>query len=234
MIRLGGPEYGDTAPLRVKICGLREEAHVALACAEGAAYVGFVFFERSPRSVTAEQAADLCLAAEPGVAKVGLFVDAADAEIERTLAVAPLDMLQLHGQETPERVLELRRRFGVPVIKAVGIAQDADRIALDIYEGVADMVLCDAKPPRDATVPGGAGVAFDWRLLAGRTWRKPWLLAGGLTPETVLEAARLTGAGEVDVSSGVESERGRKSSEKITAFLRAARRDVAGRDAGGT
>lgn len=234
MIRLGGPDYDADAPLRVKICGLKEEAHVALACAEGAAYVGFVFFEKSPRAVGAERAADLCLAAEPGVAKVGLFVDAADAEIERVLQAAPLDMLQLHGDESPERVLEVRRRFGVPVIRAVGIAQDTDLIALDIFEGVADMVLCDAKPPPDAIVPGGAGVAFDWRLLAGRAWRKPWLLAGGLTPETVLEAARLTGAGEVDVSSGVESERGRKSPEKITAFLRAARRHSVGREGGGT
>lgn len=234
MIRLDGPEYDSSAPLRVKICGLREEEHVALACAEGAAYLGFVFFEKSPRYVDAERAARLALAAEPGIARVGLFVDASDADLDAVLEKAPLDFLQLHGKEPPERVIEIRERFGVPVIKAVGIAQDSDLIALDIYEGVADMVLCDAKPLPGQVVPGGAGVAFDWRLLAGRTWRRPWLLAGGLTPENVQEAARLTGAGEVDVSSGVESERGRKSADLIRAFLRAARRAGAGRAPEGT
>ncbi len=229
MIRIGGSIYDETAPLRVKICGLREEEHVALACAEGAAYLGFVFFPKSPRAIDPEHAARLAMAAKPGVARVGLFVDASDAEIETVLNAAPLDMLQLHGDETPERVIDIRRRFGVPVIKAVGIAQDKDLIALDIFEGVADMVLCDAKPPKGAVVPGGAGVAFDWRLLAGRAWQKPWLLAGGLTPENVCEAARLTGAGEVDVSSGVEISRGKKSPELIQAFLRAARRENAGR-----
>lgn len=230
MIRLGSAVYPSNAPLRVKICGLREEAHVETACAEGAAYVGFVFFDPSPRAVSIETAARLCGGVEPGVAKVGLFVDADDARLDAVLGVTPLDFLQLHGAESPERVAEVRRRFGLPVIKAVGVAGPEDLPMLDLYEGVSDMLLCDAKPAPGAVVPGGTGVSFDWRLLSDRRWSKPWLLAGGLTAENVVEAARAAGAGEVDVSSGVEVRRGEKSSELIAAFLRAARD---GRDAPG-
>lgn len=210
-------------PLRVKICGLRSPAEVAAAAQAGAAYVGLVFFARSPRHVTPAQARAAALAAPPGVAKVGLVVDAEDAEIAAILSEVPLDMLQLHGQETPQRVAQLRRRFGLPVMKAVGVAGPADLPALEAQARVADQILVDAKPPADVPLPGGNGIAFDWRLIAGRRWPVPWMLAGGLTAQNVADAARLTGAAQVDVSSGVESAPGIKDAARIAAFLAAAR-----------
>jgi len=134
----------------------------------------------------------------------------------------PLDMLQLHGDESPERVLEVKARFGLPVMKAVGVAEAGDLAQIDIFEEVADQILVDAKPPKGAALPGGNGLSFDWRLLQGRKyWRKPWMLAGGLTPENALEAARMTGARQLDVSSGVESAPGVKDAARIAAFLAA-------------
>jgi phosphoribosylanthranilate isomerase len=209
-------------PVRVKICGLRSPADVAAAAAAGAAYAGFVFYSRSPRHLTPDQARAAALAAPPGLAKVGLTVDATDAELEAILAAVPIDLLQLHGHESPERVAAVRSRFGLPVIKAVGVAGPEDLPALDAFARVANMLLVDAKPPRGATLPGGNGLAFDWRLIAGRRWPLPWLLAGGLTPENVAEAIRRTGARQVDVSSGVESAPGVKDPARIHAFVAAA------------
>ncbi|MBI1415990.1 MAG: phosphoribosylanthranilate isomerase [Limimaricola sp.] len=209
--------------IRVKICGLRLPGDVLAAAASGAAYVGFVFFPRSPRAVTAETAADLALSAPPGIAKVGLVVDADDAALADILDRVPLDMLQLHGHESPARVAEVKARFGLPVMKAVGVAGPEDLPALDEMARVADQILVDAKPPRDAVLPGGNGLAFDWRLIAGRRWPGPWMLAGGLTPANVAEAIRLTGARQVDVSSGVESAPGVKDPARIAAFIAAAR-----------
>jgi phosphoribosylanthranilate isomerase len=157
------------------------------------------------------------------VAKVALTVDADDAALDELLGGVPVDMLQLHGHESPERVAEVRARYGLPVMKAVGVAGEEDLSALEVYGRVADQLLVDAKPPKGADLPGGNGLAFDWRLIAGRRWPVPWMLAGGLTPDNVAEAIRLTGARQVDVSSGVESAPGVKDAGRIAAFLKAAR-----------
>lgn len=203
----------------VKICGLTEAAGLAAAVEAGARYVGFVFFPKSPRHVTPEAAAELAAQVPLGVAKVGLFVDPDDAALEAVLARVPLDLIQLHGAETPARVAEVKARSGLPVMKAVGIADPQDLDQLWDYGLVADMLLIDAKPPKDAPLPGGNGLAFDWRLLAGRQILKPWLLAGGLTPENVAEAIRLTRAPGIDVSSGVESAPGIKDPQRIRNFI---------------
>jgi phosphoribosylanthranilate isomerase len=207
-----------------KICGLSTEEAVSVAVAGGAAYLGFVFYPPSPRAVTPREAARLCAGVPPGVARVGLFVDADDAVIEAALALAPLDILQFHGSEPPERVGEVRLRFRLPVIKAVAIAGQQDVLGAARYEDIADLLLFDAKPPRrpDA-LPGGNGLAFDWGLIADRSWRRPWILSGGLTAKVLPEAVRISGAAAVDVSSGVESRSGVKDPDKILAFLAAAR-----------
>ncbi|MGJ8621401.1 MAG: phosphoribosylanthranilate isomerase [Yoonia sp.] len=211
-----------THPVRVKICGLRDTAALNAAIEAGAAYVGLVFFPKSPRNVTLEEAAQIAQAVPVGVAKVALVVDADDDFLDALTAQVPVDMLQLHGHETPERVTEIRTRYGLPVMKAVGVADASDLPALDDYSRVADQILVDAKPPKDATLPGGNGLSFDWRLIAGRRWPVPWMLAGGLTPDNVAEAIALTGAQQVDVSSGVESAAGVKDAAKIAAFCAAA------------
>lgn len=208
--------------MRVKICGLRSPEAVAAAVGAGAAYLGFVFFPKSPRHVTLAEAAALAVEVPPGVAKVALVVDADDAALEALTATVPVDMIQLHGREDPARVREVRARWGLPVMKAVGIAGAGDLAKIDLYAGVADQLLIDAKPPKGADLPGGNGLAFDWRLLAGRRWPVPWMLAGGLTPGNVAEAVRLTGARQVDVSSGVESAPGVKDAGLVRAFVAAA------------
>jgi phosphoribosylanthranilate isomerase len=207
-----------------KICGLSTSEAVSAAVAGGAAYIGFVFYPPSPRAVTPDRAAGLCADVPAGIVRVGLFVDGDDAMIEAALARAPLDILQFHGKETPKRVAEAKLRFGRPVMKAVAIAGPQDVLAVARYEEVADLLLFDAKPPRrpDA-LPGGNGLAFDWELIAGRSWGRPWLLSGGLTAELLPEAVRISGAAAVDVSSGVESRPGQKDPDKIRAFLSAAR-----------
>ncbi len=188
----------------------------------GARYVGFVFFAASPRNVSATRAAQLAALVPPGVAKVGLVVNADDKTLDDILSAVPLDILQLHGSETPERVAAVKARFGLPVMKAVGVGDAGDLPNLDRYFGVADQVLVDAKPPKGATLPGGNGLAFDWNLIAGRRWPVPWMLAGGLTPDNVAAAVRLTGTRQVDVSSGVESSPGVKDADKIRALVSAA------------
>ncbi len=208
--------------MRSKVCGLSTPESVAAAAKAGAAYVGFVFFAKSPRNVTIEQARALALDVPVGLCKVALTVNATDAELTDILDTVPIDMLQLHGNETPERVAEIKARFGLPVMKAVGVAGAEDLPAIAAYSRVADQLLIDAKPPKGADLPGGNGLAFDWRLIAGRKWAVPWMLAGGLTPENVAQAVHLTGATQVDVSSGVESAPGTKDNDKIAAFLRAA------------
>ncbi|NTT86252.1 phosphoribosylanthranilate isomerase [Tabrizicola fusiformis] len=211
--------------IRVKICGLRTLADVAAVTAAGAAYAGFNFFPKSPRSVTMAEALPLVLAAPPGLAKVALVVDADDAMLDALTEALPLDMLQLHGKESPDRVAEIRARYGLPVMKAVGVADEGDLAAVFDYSLVADQILVDAKPPKNAVLPGGNGLTFDWRLVAQRRWLRPWMLAGGLTAENVAEAVRLTNARQVDVASGVESAPGVKDAAKIAAFTRAARMD---------
>ena len=208
---------------RVKICGLSRPEDVAAAADAGAAYVGFMFFPKSPRHVDMATAAALAVAVPPGIAKVALTVDASDDALDALTAAVPLDMLQLHGAETPERVAEVRRRYGLPVMKAVGVAGPDDLAALDAHGAVADQLLVDAKAPAGAELPGGNGVSFDWRLIANRRWPVPWMLAGGLTPANVAEAIRLTGARQVAVSSGVEATRGVKDAGLIRDFVAAAR-----------
>ena len=204
----------------VKICGLSEPTGVAAAVAGGAAFLGFVFYAKSPRNVAAARVAELCKAVPAGITRVGLFVDADDATIEAVLAVAPLDLLQLHGSESPARVAAVKARFARPVMKALPIGDPADVAAAEPYVAVADRLLFDARPPRGAEArPGGNGLVFDWRLIAGRRWDLPWMLSGGLTVDNVAEGIRLTGARAVDVSSGVESAPGVKDPAKIAAFL---------------
>jgi len=208
--------------IRVKICGLRSHADVQAAAKAGAAYGGFVFFEKSPRHLTPDLARELVRNAPSGLAKVALVVDAGDAFLDALLADTPFDMLQLHGHEPPARVSELRARYGLPVMKAVGIADAADVQAAFDYALVADQILIDAKPPKGADLPGGNGLAFDWRLVAQRRWLRPWMLAGGLTPANVAQAIALTNARQVDVSSGVESAPGIKDAGMMVEFVRAA------------
>jgi phosphoribosylanthranilate isomerase len=207
-----------------KICGLSSEAAVAAAIEGGAAYVGFVFYPRSPRAVMPARAGALCAGVPEGVRRVGLFVDADDEAIAAALDAAPLDILQFHGHESPARVAEAKARFGRPVMKAIVVACEADVDSAAGYEGIADLLLFDAKPPQRAdALPGGNGLAFDWRLLGGRSWRMPWMLSGGLTPELLPEAVAISGATAVDVSSGVERRPGDKDPDKIRAFLAVAR-----------
>lgn len=213
-----------TTPARVKICGLRDVAAMQSAVDAGATYVGLVFYPKSPRNVSIAQAALVAKAVPVGVAKVALVVDADDALLDSITAVVPLDVLQLHGSETPARVAAIRARYGLPVMKAVGVADESDVASLDAYAQVADQILVDAKPPKNADLPGGNGLSFDWRLIAGRRWPVPWMLAGGLTPENVAEAIALTGAVQVDVSSGVEASPGIKDPARMSAFCEAVRR----------
>lgn len=207
--------------VRIKVCGLTRPDDMGLLAEAGVAYAGLNFFPPSPRFLTPARARQVALAAPPGMARVGLFVDPGDDLLAATLAEVPLDMIQLHGHEPPARVAQVRARFGLPVIKAVGVADAGDLPALDSHARVADLLLVDAKPPRGAALPGGNGLPFDWRLIARRRWPVPWLLAGGLNPGNVAEAVRLTGARQVDVASGVESAPGVKDAGKVAAFAAA-------------
>ncbi len=202
---------------RVKICGINSEAAFDAAVAAGADWLGFVFFLPSPRAISAERAAGLSARAPGGPLRVGLFVRPNPAEIAAVLAALPLDILQIHGPA--EQARAVRARFGKPVWRAVGIASAAD---LPVAADGADALLLDASPPRGGTRPGGNARPFDWTLLRG--WRPPapWLLAGGLTPETVAAAIAATGASAVDVSSGVERRPGEKDPALIRAFIAAA------------
>ncbi len=209
---------------RVKICGVSTAGVLEAAVAEGASEVGLVFFPRSPRNVSAEEAAALAAAAPAGITVVGLFVDPTDEALESVLSVARLDLLQLHGNESPERVAEIRRRTGKPAMKAIKVGDPDDIEAARRYDGIADRLLFDAKAPstEGRFMPGGNALTFDWRMLAGLDWPCPWMLSGGLTPDTVAEAIRTSGAPGVDVSSGVESAPGVKDTSLIAAFIRAA------------
>jgi len=209
----------------VKICGLTREADVDAAVANGAEMVGFVFFPRSPRAVTPARARRLAGRVPSGVLKVALSVDADDALLTDITTTANIDMLQLHGQETPGRCQDVRDKFSLPVMKAVAIAGPEDVAHARTYEAAVDRLMFDAKPPEGATRPGGNALAFDWRVIAGETWSKPWMLAGGLTPENVIEAVRASGAPALDVSSGVEIEPGIKDATKIRDFITAVRRE---------
>jgi len=206
----------------IKICGLNTPASLDAAIAARADYAGLVFFPPSPRHLSLTDAAALGARAEARIQRVGLFVDADDATIAEAVAAARLDVLQLHGTETPERAAQLKAQFGLPVWKALHVAAKADIERAVVYANAADLVLFDAKTPKGA-LPGGMGLSFDWSLVAD--WKGPvaWGLAGGLGPANVAEAVRLTRAPLIDTSSGVESAPGVKDSSLIAAFCTAVR-----------
>lgn len=208
---------------KVKICGLKTDAALEAALAGGADFVGLVFFPPSPRNLIPAAAAPLAARARGRARIVALMVDPDDGLIDSVLSSADPDLVQLHGEEAPERVRDIRRRWGKPVMKAVKVetADDADRALR--YAGIADLILFDARPPADSVLPGGNGAPFDWRALLQVRDRVPFMLSGGLTPDNVAEAIRVSGATMVDVSSGVESEPGVKDPELIRRFLRAAK-----------
>jgi phosphoribosylanthranilate isomerase len=212
-------------PVTAKICGLKTVASVSAAVEHGADFIGFNFFRKSPRYVEAEEAGTLGRTLPARVLKTGLFVDDDDARIAAILAVSPLDLLQLHGSETPERVAAIKARFGLPVMKVIKVRDAADISRAADYEAVADRLLFDAQPPAGMknALPGGNAVSFDWTLLQGFRSRLPWMLSGGLTPGNLTEAVRQSGAPSVDVASGVEDRPGDKNLSKIKDFLAAAR-----------
>jgi len=212
--------------VQAKICGVNSRVALDAAVGGGASHIGLVFYPPSPRSLTADEAAPLARAASGAVGRVGLFVDPSDEDLDRVTGKVPLDLLQLHGHESPDRVAAIRRRTGIAVMKAIPVATAADLDAAAPYFHTVDRLLFDAKPPKDMknALPGGNALSFDWRLLAGRTWPLPWMLSGGLDPANVAQAIRITGATAVDVSSGVELRPGLKDPARIDAFLSAVRR----------
>jgi phosphoribosylanthranilate isomerase len=211
----------------VKICGLKTIDALEASIEAGADLAGFVFFEKSPRHLTLDAAKALAARAAGRIATVALTVDAGDEALAEIIGALRPDFLQFHGRETPERVRAAKARFRLPVIKAICVGAAEDLVAAQAY-AEADVLLYDAKPSPDAARPGGLGFAFDWSLLNEAPKEKPWLLSGGLTPETVAEAMRLTGAPGVDVSSGVESAPGEKDKSRIAAFVLTVRGAAAG------
>lgn len=214
-------------PVAIKICGLTTPAALDVALEAGADMVGFVFFSPSPRNVGFEAARALGERVRGRAIKVALSVDAGDDELAASIAALAPDMLQLHGKEAPERVSAVRARFGLPVMKAVAIAERSDLSVIRDYDEVADRLIFDARAARAATRPGGLGQSFDWRLLENVETRVPFMLSGGLDAGNVAEALRITAAPGVDVSSGVERAAGEKDAEKIRAFVRVARQAAA-------
>ena len=207
----------------VKICGLRTRQSIDAAISAGATHYGLVFFTKSPRNVTLEDAAGLARHGRGRIRSVALTVDAPDDLLDRIAQTVRPDMIQLHGSETPERTAQIGERTGLPLIKAVSIGAEGDTAKAKPYENIADLILFDAKPPRDGNaLPGGNGLPFNWQFLAPVRKKMRFMLSGGLTPDNVSEAIRLTGAELVDVSSGVESAPGIKDPERIRDFVEAA------------
>ena len=203
----------------VKICGLKHREHIEAAVSAGAEMIGFNFFARSPRVISLPQVMKIHDAAPAGVAKVAVVVDADDALFDAIVGTGAIDILQLHGSETPERCLDLKARYGLPIIKVLAIETKTDVARIAEYAEPADQFLFEAKPPKGATRPGGNAISFDWSLLTDAEIDKPWLLAGGLTPDNVADGIRQSGAPSVDVSSGVETAPGEKDSDLIRAFI---------------
>lgn len=212
-------------PIEVKLCGLNTPEAMDAAVSAGADMIGLNFYPPSPRAVTTEEGARLAQRAGARVRKAGLLVNPDDELLIRVTQSVPLDLLQLHGKIPPERVAEIRARFGLPVMLALPIAREEDFEAVAPFEPVVDRFLFDAKPPKTMkdALPGGNAISFDWQLLAGRSFRRPWMLAGGLTTDNVAQAVQISGAKAVDTASGVEEAPGKKSVEKIKAFVEAAR-----------
>lgn len=205
----------------VKICGLTTPETLDAALDHGAAFVGAVVFPKSPRDIEPLHAATLFERARGRAKIVAVTVDADDRLLTEISLILKPDLIQLHGHETPERAKQVRRLTGAGIIKALPVSTPADLQAADIWEGVADHLMFDARPPEGSDLPGGMGARFDWSMMQGRTYRRPWFLAGGLNPENAAQAAAISGAPMLDVSSGVESAPGVKDAARIAAFLQA-------------
>lgn len=211
--------------VRAKICGVTRPDAVQAAIEGGARWIGLVFYERSPRYVAPQLAAQLARLVPTGMRTVGLFVDPADDYLEHVVTQVPLDLIQLHGEESPARVAEIRAAYSIPVMKALKVSDRGDLAAAEAYAEVADTLLFDARPPANvAALPGGNGIPFDWSILSGRSWSVPWMLSGGLTAANLAEAVTISGAVSVDVSSGVEDRPGHKDPALVRAFLAEAAR----------
>lgn len=209
--------------LDIKICGLKTDKALAAALAGGASHVGFIFFAKSPRYVEPAQARRLREAAIGKAKAVAVTVDAGDTLLDEVVETMQPDMLQLHGSETPERVAELKARYGLPVMKALAVSAAADLGQIKLFVGIADRFLFDAKPPKGSELPGGNGVAFDWRILAGLDAGVDYMLSGGLNAANIGDALRLANPPGLDISSGVESAPGVKDPALIEQFFRAVR-----------
>ena len=205
--------------IEIKLCGLKEPSHIEAAFNLGIKYLGFVFFEKSPRFLRNDSAKSLISLTPPGIIKVGLVVNPSD-ECLNSISGLNLDMIQLHGSESIDRVKEIKSKFNFPLIKAIGIKEKKDLDLVERYSEVADHLLIDAKPSSNDSLPGGNGIKFDWTILEKRSWSFPWFLAGGLNANNITEALRMTKAKKVDLSSGVEDSNGRKSINKITSFVK--------------
>lgn len=210
-------------PVLAKICGINDAAALQTAVDHGADMLGFVFYPPSPRNLTADAAEELLRDLPSGIDRVGVFVDPETDFLDAILAKARLDLLQLHGDETPDRCRALSIYFGLPIIKAFKVSEKADLDRARDYEDIVDWLMFDAKPPKGAKLPGGNAASFDWTIMQNARFQRPWMLSGGLTPENLAQAVKRSGAPAVDVSSGVESAPGKKDPAKIRAFLDAAR-----------
>lgn len=208
--------------IAVKICGLTSLEAIDVAASAGAVYGGLVFHPRSPRFVLPDKARGLAEHMRGRLKIVALITDMDDASISALVKTTRPQFLQLHGRESVQRTAEIRANFGLPVIKVLPVGAPEDLQVATDFEKVADMLMFDAKPPTGAERPGGHGTAFDWKIIAGRSFPKPWFLAGGLDPDNVARAVELSGAKQVDVSSGVEAAPGVKDAKRITAFIKAA------------
>lgn len=222
MLQEPSKPHSELMIITTKICGLSTPETLDAALDQGAAYVGLVFFPPSPRNVTPDQAAALAARVAGRAKIVGLFVNPADAVLNQILAKVPLDIIQLHGEESPSRVAHIKPMTGKQVWKAIAVRRAADLAQAEQYVGIADLALYDAKPAPGMQLPGGNGLRFDWTILRNHRHVMPWALSGGLDADNIAEAVRMTGATLLDVSSGVESAPGVKDVDKITAFLQAA------------
>jgi phosphoribosylanthranilate isomerase len=209
------------ADIDVKICGLTTAGAIEAAADAGASHAGFVFFEASPRHIRPRDAMALVKNVPKGMKRVGVFVDPDDSLVDRAVTAARLDIVQLHGEEKPERIKAIKGRHKIAIWKAIPVSSASDLEKARRYEGIADLILFDAKTPKASRLPGGMGIAFDWKLLDRFRHKSPWGLSGGLSVENVAEAIAMTGAPLVDVSSGVENAPGVKDPEKIAQFMEA-------------
>lgn len=208
----------------IKICGIKTPDILSVAASAGARFAGFVFVPQSPRYIHPEQARILVRQSPTGLKNVGLFVNPDNENLYRIFEQVPIDMIQLHGNESPARVQEIKSLTGLPVIKAFPISNVGDLNTVSDYTHVIDWILFDAKAPQESSIAGGNGISFDWAILQNRKFEKPWMLSGGLTPDNVADALSILSPDAVDVSSGVESHRGVKDAQKIIDFCHAVKR----------